>query len=52
MRRPADGWWDLNIKGKIVAPAGERLRLMPSGVNRLDARLTIRTDDGGLILVA
>jgi hypothetical protein len=47
-----DGWVEgPKIKGKIVAPAADWLRVMPSGVNRLDVRLTIRTDDGDLILV-
>jgi hypothetical protein len=46
------GWVDgPNIKGKIVAPAADWSHRMPSGVNRLDVRLTIRTDDGELIFV-
>jgi hypothetical protein len=39
------------IKGKIVAPAADWGRTMPSGVFRLDVRATIRTDDGELIFV-
>ena len=43
------GWVEgPKIKGKIVAPAADWLRVMPSGVNRLDVRLTIRTDDDDL----
>ena len=40
------------IKGKIVAPTGDWLRTMPSGVRRLDVRLTIRTDDDQLVYVS
>jgi uncharacterized protein DUF3237 len=39
------------IKGKIVAPAADWGRIMPSGVFRLDVRLTIRTDDNQLIFM-
>jgi hypothetical protein len=34
------------IKGKIIPPGGDWLRIMPSGVARLDVRLLIETDDG------
>lgn len=37
------------INGTIVAPTGDWLRVMPSGVARLDVRLSVRTDDGALI---
>jgi hypothetical protein len=37
------------INGTIVAPSGDWLRVMPSGVSRLDVRATIKTDDGALI---
>ena len=37
------------IDGTIVAPSGDWLRVMPSGVSRLDVRATIKTDDGALI---
>ncbi len=37
------------ISGKILPPAGDWVRVMPSGVLRLDVRLTIETDDGALI---
>jgi hypothetical protein len=39
------------IKGKIIAPAADWLHVMPSGVSRLDVRLTIRTDGGQLIFM-
>ena len=39
------------IKGKIIAPAADWLALMPSGVLRLDVRLTILTDDNQYIYV-
>jgi len=37
------------INGTIVAPSGDWLRVLPSGVSRLDVRVTIKTDDGALI---
>ena len=37
------------ISGKIIAPGGDWIRAMPSGVLRLDVRLTIETDDGAQI---
>lgn len=37
------------VSGKIVPPGGDWIRVMPSGVLRLDVRLTIKTDDGALI---
>jgi Protein of unknown function (DUF3237) len=40
------------IKGKLVAPGADWLRVMPSGVSRLDVRATIQTDDGALIYVS
>jgi Protein of unknown function (DUF3237) len=40
-----------NIKGEIVAPAGDWLFVMPDGSNRLDVRFTIKTDDGAYIFV-
>ena len=40
-----------NIKGDIMAPAGDWLIPMPDGSNRLDVRFTIKTDDGALVLV-
>ena len=47
---PAGGWVEgPRIKGKILGPAGDWLRVMPSGIMRLDVRETIQTDDGELI---
>jgi hypothetical protein len=40
------------INGAIIAPSGDWFRVMPSGVSRLDVRLTIKTDDGALIFVS
>jgi hypothetical protein len=40
------------INGTIVAPSGDRLRVTPSGVSRLDVRATIKTDDGALIYMS
>jgi Protein of unknown function (DUF3237) len=37
------------IEGTIVAPSGDWFRILPSGVSRLDVRLTIKTNDGALI---
>ncbi|HEY1810341.1 MAG TPA: DUF3237 domain-containing protein [Acidobacteriaceae bacterium] len=39
------------IKGTLIAPSGDWLRVMPSGVSRLDVRGMIRTDDGALIYI-
>jgi len=40
------------IKGTIIAPSGDWLRVMPSGIFRLDVRGTIKTDDGALIYIS
>lgn len=40
------------INGTFVAPGGDWLRIMPSGVFRLDVRGSIRTDDGADIYVS
>lgn len=37
------------IRGKLVSPTADWLRIMPSGVSRFDARGAIETDDGELI---
>jgi hypothetical protein len=50
---PAGGWVEgPQIKGKLVGPGGDWLRVMPSGVFRLDVRATIQTDDGALIFLS
>jgi len=47
---PSGGWAEgPRIKGTVIGPAGDWLRVMPSGVLRLDVRGTIKTDDGELI---
>jgi Protein of unknown function (DUF3237) len=47
------GWVDgPRIKGKFVGPGADWLRVMPSGVFRLDVRATIQTDDGELVYVS
>jgi len=40
------------IKGKILPPSADWLRIMPGGVSRLDVRTTIQTDDGELIFIS
>ena len=40
------------IKGKLLAPAADWLRVMPSGVIRLDVRAVIQTDDDALVFVS
>ncbi len=40
------------IRGTLVPPGGDWSRVLPSGVLRLDVRLTIRTDDGALIYMS
>jgi hypothetical protein len=40
------------IKGKIIPPSSDTLRNMGNGVNRLDVRLTIQTDDNQIIYVS
>ena len=37
------------VRGKIIPPGGDWIRIMPSGVGRLDVRLLIETDDGAHI---
>jgi hypothetical protein len=50
---PAGGWVEgPRIKGKLVAPGGDWLHVMPSGILRLDVRATIQTDDNELIFVS
>jgi hypothetical protein len=44
------GWVEgPRIKGTMMGPAGDWLRVMPSGALRLDVRGTIKTDDGELV---
>ena len=47
------GWVEgPRIKGKLVGPTGDWLRVMPSGVLRQDVRGTIQTDTNDLIFVS
>jgi hypothetical protein len=47
------GWVEgPRIKGKLPGPAADWLRVMQSGVLRLDVRATIQTDDGELIYLS
>ena len=41
-----------NINGKFVSPGADWLRIMPSGVLRLDVRGLIETDDGAYIYLS
>ncbi len=41
-----------NISGKFIAPGADWLRIMPSGVFRLDVRGLIQTDDGAHIYIS
>lgn len=40
------------ISGKFISPGADWLRVMPSGVLRLDVRATIKTDDDQLIYLS
>jgi hypothetical protein len=47
------GWVEgPRIKGRIQSPTGDWLRAQPGGSLRVDARMTIATDDGALIHLA
>lgn len=39
------------IKGTLLTPTADWLRVMPSGSSRVDVRGTIKTDDGALIYI-
>ena len=50
---PAGGWVEgPRIKGKIIGTSGDWLRVMLSGILRLDVRMTIQTDDSELIFTS
>ncbi len=40
-----------NIRGTFLAPGADWLRVMPSGVLKLDVRAVMKTDDGDLLYV-
>lgn len=49
----AGGWVEgPRIKGRIIAPTGDWLRTVAPGVDRLDVRATIQTDDNQIIYVS
>ncbi len=39
------------IRGEVVAPSADWLRIMPDGTRRIDVRLSIKTDGGAIIFV-
>lgn len=39
------------IQGSFVSPGGDWLEVLPSGALRMDARVTLKTDDGAIIYV-
>jgi len=41
-----------SIRGEVIPPSGDWLRIMPGGTRRLDVRLSIRTDDGAIVFVS
>ena len=49
----ATGGWAKGprLSGSFVPPGGDWLRVMPSGVWRLDVRATLKTEDGALIYI-
>jgi Protein of unknown function (DUF3237) len=40
------------IRGEVIAPSGDWLRVTPGGARRIDVRLTIKADDGAIIFVS
>ena len=47
------GWVEgPRIKGKIVSPSADWLRILPGGVLRIDVRAMIQTEDGEMIFVS
>lgn len=41
-----------NISGSFIPPGGDWLRVMPSGVLRLDVRATLKTDEGDFLYIS
>lgn len=39
------------IRGEVIAPSGDWLRVMPNGARKLDVRLSIKADDGAIIFM-
>jgi hypothetical protein len=40
------------IRGEVIAPSGDWLRVMPGGARKLDVRLSVRTDDGAIVYIS
>jgi Protein of unknown function (DUF3237) len=40
------------IRGEVIAPSGDWLRVMPGGARKLDVRLSIKADDGAIIFIS
>jgi hypothetical protein len=40
------------IRGEVIAPSGDWLRISPGGARKLDVRLTIKAEDGGIIYMS
>jgi hypothetical protein len=38
--------------GRVIAPSGDWLRVMPSGVRKIDVRLCIKADDSAIIFMS
>src|SRR5437868_11202874 len=48
----AEGWAKgPRISGRMIHPTADWLRIMPSGSFRVDARMTVETDDGALVYI-
>lgn len=39
------------IRGELIPPTGDWIRMMPNGTQKLDVRLSIKADDGSIIYV-
>ena len=49
----AEGWAKgPRITGRMIHPTADWLRIMPSGSFRVDARMTVETDDGALVYIS
>src|SRR5262249_27930893 len=50
--RPGGGWArGPAIRGEVIPPSGDWLRVMPGGTRKLDVRISIRADDGAIIFM-
>jgi Protein of unknown function (DUF3237) len=41
-----------SIRGEVIGPSGDWLRVMPNGARKLDVRLAIKADDGSIIFMS